>query len=296
MSSGTILPARTSLVAALSLAFLAVAWGAIPLIVREDVPASHLVAARVTLGATALVLFLAATRRLRLPATQRGRLLASGLILAIHWGTFFLAIKLTTVAVALAVVYLGPVLAALLSGPLLGERAGAKVWIGLGLALIGTLLVVRPGSGATLEGVGLALLAAASFAALIIVTKPAASSLGGLTVATWELVVASVVLLPFTVRAVQDSLAFWPQFLLLGALFTGVSLAIYWWAVARLAVPVVSVITYLEPASAAVWAALVLDERPGAATWLGVILVVAGGTLAALEAAEEKASDAATPV
>ncbi len=46
---------------------------------------------------------------------------------------------------------------------------------------------------------------------------------------------------------------------------------------------------YLEPASAVVWAALFLDETPTVLTWVGVALVVAGGALAALEAAEEGA-------
>jgi drug/metabolite transporter (DMT)-like permease len=57
----------------------------------------------------------------------------------------------------------------------------------------------------------------------------------------------------------------------------------------RLPVSVVSVIMYLEPASAVVWAAAFLDETPTPVTWLGAAFVVAGGVLAAAEAAEEEA-------
>ncbi len=47
----------TRAVAIGSLVLLAIAWGAIPLLVRVDIPSSHLVAMRVTLGAVVLVLF-----------------------------------------------------------------------------------------------------------------------------------------------------------------------------------------------------------------------------------------------
>ena len=281
--------ARTSLVAAGSLALLAIAWGAIPLFIREDAPATHLVAARITLGALVLLGFLAIGRRLEFPAVERGRVVAQGVMLAGHWLTFFVAVKLTTVAVALAVVYLGPLLAAALSGPLLGERVGSKSRIGLLLAIVGTVLVIRPGAGATLGGVIAALVSAVLLAALMIVGKPAARALGGLALATWELVVAALLLSPWTVQTVRESAEFWPQFILLGALFTGIAGVVYWSAMRLLPVSVVSVIMYLEPASAVIWATLFLDETPTPATWLGVGLVVAGGVFAAADAAEDEA-------
>ena len=97
------------------LVVLAIGLGAIPLIVREDIPWQSLVAARVWLGALTLLAIMAATKRLRLPATHRWEIAVAGVLLAIHWATFFWAIKNTTVAVALAVVFLGPVSAAVLA-------------------------------------------------------------------------------------------------------------------------------------------------------------------------------------
>ncbi len=262
------------------LALLAVAWGAIPLLVRTDIPATHLVAMRVTLGAVVLLVYSAATSRISLPKTGRGRLALLGVVLAAHWLTFFLSLNLTTVAVSLALVYVGPVLAAALAGPILGERVGWQASVALGVALIGTLLVIRPGSGATLAGVGAALASGVLLAVIMLLGKPLATSLGGLVVATWELVVAAIVLAPFTVQAVRFSSQAWPQFVILGALFTGVAGVVYWSSMRNLPVAVVSVVMYLEPASAVVWAAIFLSERPDPLAWLGVALVVAAGTLA----------------
>jgi len=277
----------TRTIAVLSLALLAIAWGAIPLLVRTETPPTHLVAMRVALGALVLLLFSAATSRLTIPKLGRGRLVVVGVVLAAHWLFFFLSLNLTTVAVSLAIVYVGPVLAAAFAGPVLHERVGWHAYAGLVVAVLGMLLVVRPGAGATLGGVAAAAVSGMLLAVLMLLGKPLAADLGGLVVATWELVVASVVLAPFTVQAVLFSADAWPQFLILGALFTGVAGAVYWSAMRQLPVAVVSVIMYLEPASAVVWAALFLSEQPDLLAWLGVGLVVAAGTIASRGATEE---------
>lgn len=277
----------TRTIAVLSLALLAIAWGAIPLFVRTETPPTHLVAMRVSLGALVLLLFSAATSRLTIPKLAKGRLVVMGVVLAAHWLFFFLSLNLTTVAVSLAIVYVGPVLAAAFSGPVLHERVSWHAFAGLAVAVVGMLLVVRPGAGATLGGVAAAGVSGVLLAVLMLLGKPLAADLGGLVVATWELVVASIVLAPFTVQAVRLSSDAWPQFLILGALFTGVAGVVYWSSMRQLPVAVVSVIMYLEPASAVVWAAIFLSEQPDPLAWLGVGLVVAAGTIASRGAAEE---------
>lgn len=276
---------RSRAIAAIAIALLAISFGAIPLIVRAGIPATHLVAMRVTLGALFLVGVALVTGRFSVPDTNRLRLVVLGTLLALHWLTFFLAIQFTTVAVALAVVYVGPILAALAAVPVLGEENRPSAWIGLALAAGGMLLVVRPGAGATLAGVAVGLVSAVLLAALFVIGKPVAASLGGLSVAMWEGLAAAAVLFPFTVQAVRESSEFWGEFLILGVIFTGLSGVIWWSSMAKLPVAVVSVIMYLEPASAVVWAALFLDETPEPLTWLGVALVIGGGVLAGFGAA-----------
>lgn len=120
---------RSPVGAALLLAAVAVSWGAIPLIVRGDVPWQQLVAARIWLGAATLVAILAAQGRLRLPASSRGRILVSGVLLAVHWSSFFLSLRETTVAIALAVLYLGPVLASVMAPAFwASDRSAGCMW------------------------------------------------------------------------------------------------------------------------------------------------------------------------
>ena len=280
--------------AVIALALLAVGWGAIPLFVRNDVPSIALVGARVTFGAIALIGVAAVLRRLEFPKMRRWRLVLSGVLLALHWITFFESIKLTTVAVALAVLYLGPIAASILSGPLLGEHVTPRLWVALAIAVGGTLMVVQPwaqrvegdGSAITLEGVAVAGLSAALLAALMLVGKPVAKDLGGLTMAIGELTVASVLLAPATYQALTQYSDYIANFVILGAVFTGFAGYVYWEAMRHLPVAAVSVIMYIEPATAVLWAAAFLDETPNLVTWLGIGLVIAGGSVAATAAAE----------
>ncbi len=286
---------RTQVGAAATLAALAILWGAIPLFVRNDVPSVALVGVRVTFGALALIGVAVAMRRFEFPKVRRGRLFLSGVLLTLHWITFFESIKLTTIAIALALLYLGPIGAAILSGPILGERVDRRLWWALGIAAVGTLLVVQPWSvsGVTGRGLVMAGLSAAFLAALMIVGKPVAQDLGGLTMAIGELIVASVLLAPATYVALTQHSDHMVNFLILGAAFTGFAGFVYWETMRRLPVAVTSVVMYVEPASAVVWAVVFLAEMPSVTAWAGVALVIVGGMVAATSAPDEEAIGAA---
>lgn len=281
---------RPRILAVGALAVLAVAWGAIPLFVRNDVPSIQLVGVRVTFGAIALVGVAAALGRLTIPRVRRWRLVLSGVLLALHWITFFEAIKLTTVAVALAVLYLGPIAASILAGPLLGERVDTKLWVALATAMAGTLLVVQPwqAEGVDVFGLAMAVLSAALLTGVMLAGKPVATDLGGLTMATGELIVASVLLAPATYQALTQHGEHLVNFIILGALFTGLAGFVFWEVMRHVPVAAVSVVMYLEPASAVVWAAIFLGESPNAIAWIGVGMVIVGGLVAATSATKEQ--------
>lgn len=281
---------RSNILAIGALAVLAVAWGAIPLFVRNDVPSIQLVGVRVTFGAAALVAVAAALGRLTFPKVRRWRLVLSGVLLALHWATFFESIKLTTVAVALAVLYLGPIAASILAGPILGERVDRKLWFALAVAMGGTLLVVQPWQAEGVDPFGLAMaaLSAALLTGVMLAGKPVATDLGGLTMATGELIVASVLLAPATYQALSQHGEHLVNFIILGALFTGLAGFVFWEVMRHVPVAAVSVVMYLEPASAVVWAAIFLGESPNATAWVGVGLVIVGGMVAATSAGKEQ--------
>lgn len=274
-----------------ALVVLAVALGAIPLIVREDIPWQSLVASRVWLGALTLLVLMAATNQLRMPASHRTEIVIAGVLLAIHWATFFWALKNTTVAVALAVVFMGPVAAAVLAPRLLGDVVPRRVYWALGISFIGVILVVarqEATSGFAISGVLIALVSAVAIAALMLVSKAAVDTVGALPVTTGELVIAALVLSPWLPGAVSETLANPLPLLTLGIVLTGFSFLIIWTAIREHSVAVVSVLLHIEPASAVVLALIFLGEVPDFWQWIGIGLVLAGGLMAARDATAEE--------
>lgn len=273
--------------AAVSLMALTAAWGTIPLIVRTvDLPAEQLVAMRLWLGALPLLAVLLSRGFPRLSRPLWWRVVGLGVLLAFHWAAFFWSLKTTTVAIALLLVYLAPIAMATLAPLVLREPLRRRAAMALVVAVAGVVLVARPGAGATVEGVVAGLLAAASFAGLILAGKPVAQQIGALRLAALETAVAALVMAPWAAAALPDAADSWWQLAILGVLLTGLAGVIYWWCVSVLPVATVAVLSYMEPASAVVWAALFLGERGDALSWLGVGLVLLAGSWAGLERRE----------
>ncbi len=271
-----------------AMAALAAAWGTIPLIVRSvSLSSQQLAALRLWFGAAIVLSILAVRSDLRLRREDPlGRIVVMGVMLAIHWAAFFWAIDTTTVAVAIVVVYLGPVAIATLSPKILGEPLRPGAAIALAVAFGGVTLVVRPHGGATIEGIVAALIAAATFAVMVLIGKPAAQAIGGLKLAGFQMTVAALVMTPWAISAVPSIPASWWQVVILGIGLTGIGLMIYWSLISVLPVTTVAITSYIEPASAVALAALVLHEHADLWTWVGVALVIGAGISAGREPRE----------
>lgn len=110
--------------------------------------------------------------------------LTVSVLTAIASGSFLAALNLTPAANVLLIFATGPIVAALLAGPLLGERPTLATLASTPVALAGVVLMIgRPGGG-SLVGDGLALLSTVSFAATLVGCRrypdvPLVAGLGG---------------------------------------------------------------------------------------------------------------------
>ncbi len=103
--------------------------------------------------------------------------LARGICLAGATLCFFSAIFVMPLASAMALGFVAPVLVALLSGPLLGEKVRPAVWIASIVALCGVAMVLRPNL-AQLGAVALLPLASAGFFSLMVIANRASAGQG----------------------------------------------------------------------------------------------------------------------
>lgn len=70
-----------------------------------------------------------------------------GLLLVGSTVTFYFALKYMPLAEASAIGFVGPVLTALLCGPMLGDKVTARQWFAVTLGFVGVLVIMRPGGG-----------------------------------------------------------------------------------------------------------------------------------------------------
>lgn len=270
----------------LQVAGVAAFWGSIGLVVREiDLPALTIVAYRVGIASVALALWLVlapdAVGR-RFVVHRPGRTLLQGLVLAVHWVLFFAALQRAPVGLVTLIVFLAPVLMAAVAPYTLGEHLTRRVAVALGLALLGTVLLVGLGAeDVEPAGIVYAVLAAILLAVLFINAKVLSPLYGGRRLALAQVTIAAAVLVPIAliggdVRPTGHDLAW---LLVLGLVHTALALAIFLGGLGKIPALHTGVLAYLEPASATFLGWLVLDEVLGLGTLVGGVLVVAGGLL-----------------
>lgn len=158
-------------------------------------PVTAVAALRFTIGAVVLATMLAwqeggAGLRPRRPWLQAAR----GACLAISSLAFFSAIFVMPLAETMAITFLSPVLTALLSGPLLGEKVRREVWLASLLALGGVLMILRPNLVELGWPAILPLVAALFFSLMIIANRASAGHGSALAMQAYMAIVAAPLL------------------------------------------------------------------------------------------------------
>jgi drug/metabolite transporter (DMT)-like permease len=160
---------------ALPLAILAISTGA-PF-ARWAAPAPPIAIAALRVGLAALLLFAAGWREIsglrNVAARDRALVVLSGVLLAIHFGSWIASLSFTSTAASVALVCTNPIFAALF-GTLLGDRVKPREMLGIAIAAAGCAVLAGGdwnAGGDALVGDGLALIGAASAAAYLVVGR-----------------------------------------------------------------------------------------------------------------------------
>ncbi len=182
---------------------------------------------------------------------------------------------------AALLVNLAPLLVAVVAGKLLGEGFSRSLIVG-SLVALGGAAVIAIGATAQRDwaGVGLCLLAAALYAAGVMLQKVALRHVDGLTAIWLGCVVATVVLLPWAPQLAGElQVASTP--VVLGAVYLGVfptAIGFTAWAYAlrRMNAGRLSAVTYAVPAASVLLSWLLLAEIPTVFGLIGGVLCLTG--------------------
>jgi drug/metabolite transporter (DMT)-like permease len=273
----TVMPARPDLIR-LGLGIIGIGTSG-PLIAMSTMPILTLIFWR-NLGGSLFTLPFA-LRHSRDRVGVRWALIA-GVLLALHFVGFFLAMRMTTVAAGTALVALQPIFAALFV-KLSGGHIPSKAWLGMIVSFVGVVLVAGVDLQISYEsflGDIAAIISAALAAAYIMAGSKAQRTLETTTYTTICYFVCSITALPMALIAGNEIFSFsakewWILLgLILGAQLLGHSM--FNSALKRVSPAIVSLIVFFEVPVSAVLAFWWLDQKPPAGIIPGIVLILVG--------------------
>lgn len=272
--------------------------GILGALIRADawvITSGRAVFAALALGLVSLWLQRPVLRDLR--ARQVVALVLSGIVLAVHWVTFFLAVKVGGVAVATLGFASFPAFIALMDWLVFRERIGAREWGLLGLVTLGLVLVTPSFDFGDQGTVGLlwGLVSGFTFALLAMMNRRATRGVDAVQVSFWQNLVVALVLLPVVnwaagpldaQVAVADSFGAlgasdWLYLALLGVLCTGLCHYLFVRSLDHLDARTVGMIVALEPVYAIAGAWWLFSAQPSGRMLVGGVMIILATVLSA---------------
>ena len=201
-----------------------------------------------------------------------------GLMFCAMTGMNFWALQFLQLTVTASIFFTVPILIALMSAPLLGEKMDARRWAAILVGFAGVLVIVRPGSAAFHPAMLLSMVNAVLYAAFNLMTRKLAAYDAPETIQFLPAVVASAALAPFALAAWQSPPGAFEWFVLcMMGVFGGTGH--YLLAMAHRYAPASTLAPFLyqQILYMALFGYLVFGSVPDAAVWAGASIVVASG-------------------
>ncbi len=209
--------------------------------------------------------------------------LLAGASMAAYNLTFFAGVKASSVAIGTAIALgSGPIWAGLLQLVLMRRSPAAVWWLGTLLAVAGGSLMVLGSAGqlrTSMAGVGLCLVAGLSYAVYTLISKRLVEQTPASIVTLCIFSCAALIAAPaawavsgLPVTSVQG----WWIVVYLGVAATGIAYLLFTHALSRISGTTAVSMCLVEPLTAFCLAILVIGERPAAAAFAGLALVMLG--------------------
>ena len=227
-----------------------------------------------------------------------GVLAAAGAMLALHWVTFFISVKIAGVAVATLGFASFPAFITLCECIFFKEKISKAEWLILALVTLGLVLVTPSFDFRNEATVGLAwaILSGLAFAIFTLINRRAAAHIPAQQVACWENLVVALLTLPFSFPAVTQLDAInWLWIALLGVFCTALSHYLLVSSLMTLKARSAGIVIALEPLYAILFAAILFAQYPSIRALLGGALMVGAIVWSGLRQTGAKAAMPAQP-
>ncbi len=286
----------------IQIATAAVLFGLIGIFVKltTQMPLGSIIFYRLLFGLVAIALFFACCRRLsELRLVQKKQyILLLGLLQAGTMLSYFISVKHTSVSIAVLLLYTAPVYVTLLSPLLLKEYINRRSIFALVISIIGVILVIRPDTlfqdvdYTYLIGLAAGLVSGVLYGGMILTSRYLKDDYTGTTQAAWALLITLLIFTPYSVAITQkvllDNLG---VLVLFGLISTALALVLYLNGLMQVRAQNASIVALLEPASAVVFAYIILNEPVTVSMLAGGALILLGAVIISRERPVEIANE-----
>lgn len=211
-------------------------------------------------------------------------LVLSGSAIGFNWIFLFEAYRYTTISIATLSYYFAPVFVMAMSPFILKEKLTMVKIISILIAMMGLFLVINNGeSGGTSSynhpvGILYGLSAAALYASVILMNKFIKNQ-SDFDTTVVQLSVAAIILLPYVyIKEGMDFSGLNSQsiilIIILGIIHTGLAYLLYFSSIKELNGQTIAILSYIDPISAVIFAALFLGEGMGVLQIIGGMLIL----------------------
>jgi len=216
-----------------------------------------------------------------------------GMLLAVHWISFFKSIQVSTVAVGLLTFSTFPVFTTFLEPYFFDEKLRTRDITVAFIALAGVSLVVPEFeiSNSITLGALYGITAGLTFAVLSILNRKCVKNYSSLVVAFYQDSFTTLFLLPFLIPfLLLQEPAFQPRDLLLlallGVVFTGIAHSLFIRGLKGIRAQTASIIASLEPVYGIIAAVLLLGEIPEFRVVLGGVVILGAAAYTTFKSGE----------
>ncbi len=208
---------------------------------------------------------------------DRPVIILSGVLMGLHWITYFYALKLSNVAIGMLSIFTYPVITALLE-PVLLKTKFQKIHILLALLVLVGIYFLVPDldfSNSYTKAVLLGIISAVCYSLRNLIMKTKVGNYNGSVLMWYQLLVVSIVLLPFII--VMDSSGIktqWLPTLTLALLTTAIGHTLFLQSFKRFSITTASIISSVQPVYGIIIGILFLHEIPVLSTIIGGVLIL----------------------
>ncbi|MEB0030493.1 DMT family transporter [Undibacterium sp. RTI2.1] len=250
-----------------------------------------LVFGRTLFAALSLLPILLMQRQLSLGGVPKTVILC-GLLLAVHWLSFFASLKVAPVAFGLIGFASFPLFVAWLEPWWFKEKRLGRDWIAALAVVIGMAVMVSDAGlsadglalhGDAVLGLLLGVMSGLSFALLALANRWQGEAIPPFKLAFLQNSVACLSLLPMVIfydAVTHISLEVWWGLVLLGVVFTALSHGLFMFSLRHVSARFASLLTSLEPVYGIALAFFILNEAPSVRTMVGCLIVLLATTVA----------------